>query len=348
MLKKKMNGSQVVYFWVATTNPFNSIYIQIQLTANILRNKFDVETIILHPDIINIKSKLKELLKSNEIIFWHYGGFDKYLNVFKIRRNLIFVYHNITPAFFFWKSDPLISIRSLLGRIQLRLINKSSRWITMSPYNISELKKWGFKEVLLCPNIISPTKIDAVQKTKNISLLYVGRISPNKNCVSLLEQIELVSNKMKKPIELTIVGTSKIGCRHGEEFSNKLLQLKSNEFLKVIWEKNVEINRLSHLYQQSWLYVTTSLHEGFGVPACESIAYGTPALYLQCGGQESILNNLGMVPLNQKDNFANYVIDLLNDDNKRLKLVQEQKEIVKYYISPRIEKLICEVYSKII
>lgn len=337
-----------IYFWVATSNPFNSIYIQIQLISKILNEKYDIDIIILHPDIVNVRQKLKELSKSNEIIFWHYGGLDTYLDVFNIHRGLIFVYHNITPANFFWKSDPKVSIRSLLGQLQLQLISKNKEWITMSPFNVLELNNIGFKEVHLCPNIIPLIKIDAVHKTDNISLLYVGRISPNKNCISLLEQVERVSNIIKRPIELTIVGASKVGCSHGEAFSRKILDLKCSKFLNIRWEKNVDENRLTLLYQQSWLYVSMSLHEGFGVPACESIANGTPAIYLQCGGQESILNNLGMIPLDKKENFADFIVDLLNDDIKRRQLYQEQKVVVDNFISPRIEEQICEIYSKII
>jgi len=344
----KVTDRKTIFFWVAASSPYNSIQIQIELTAKIISKLFNVETQVLHPKTDQIRRKLKEISKTNQTIFWHYGGFDTYLNIFEKNRNITFIYHNITPSIFFWKTEPLVSIRSIIGKIQLNLINKKHKWITMSDYNVNELNVAGFKNIFLCPNIISKSSIEPTFKSKEISLLFVGRIAPNKNCIALLEQVEKVATQLQIPINLVIVGSAKRGCRFGKKFSEKYLELKKHQYLKTYWEKEINEEKLSALYKKSWLYISMSLHEGFGVPACESIANGTPALYLECGGQESVLEKIGMVQKNEADQFHTKIIEIISNEDMRQQLHEKQIDIVSKFISPEVDNLVFQAYKQII
>lgn len=334
-----------IYLWVGASTPHNSIFIQVHLVSKILEDKFNVTTEILHPEVDNIRNKLLQISEADNIIFWHYGGFDQYLWSFKNKSNLVLVYHNITPAIFFWKAEPLVALRSIVGRIQLAFLDNSIKWITMSAYNAQELYKFGFKDISVCPNIITVDNQGDKVKTKNISLLYVGRISPNKNSLSLLEQVEKVADYFKVPVVLTIVGSAKPGCRHGKKFLQKYTELLEHPWLKVVWEKNISLKKLHDLYEKSWLYLSMSLHEGFGVPACESIVHGTPALYIECGGQESILDSIGMVPLSDITNYSDYVIKYVKSQADRNELLMNQFKIVKNYVSPAVDQQVFETYQ---
>lgn len=341
-------SNKVVYLWVRASHPHNSIFIQVQLVSIMLADKFDIVTEILHPEVHDVRNKLKQINESGNIIFWHYGGFDPYLLLLKNKLNIVFIYHNITPAIFFWNTQPLVALWSIIGNLQLTLLDNRTKWITMSSYNARELYKFGFTDISVCPNIIMVGNIEGKKKTEHISLLYVGRISPNKNCVFLLGEIEKVANHFKLPVELVVVGSVKPGCRHGEKFQKKYNELLAHSWLKVNWKKDVGKTELQVLYRQSWLYVSMSLHEGFGVPVCESIAHGTPAMYLECGGQESILDNIGMVPLIYKDKFAEYVVRLISKQEERDDLLNKQLKIVRKYLIPEIEKQIVKTYSNFI
>ena len=316
--------------------------------AEVISALFNVETQILHPNSDNLKKKLADISKSKDIMFWHYGGFDTYLNIFKKNENIIFVYHNITPAKYFWRTDVLVSIRSLIGEIQLSAMNNNHKWITMSDFNVNELKNYGFNNINICPNIVSTCQIETIEKSKIITLIYVGRIAPNKNCISLLEQVEKASNQLRLPINLIIVGSLKPGCKFGIEFSKKYELMLSHPYLSIDWINNVNEQQLNELYKKSWLYVSMSLHEGFGVPVCESIANGTPAVYLECGGQESVLNNVGMVCLKEKDIFYEYIIELVMDKQKMSILYEEQISIVNNFMSPQVDACVSDIYKDII
>lgn len=337
-----------VNFFVAASSPYNSIRLQIDNISNILQVLFNVEIVIIHPGINNFRHKIKNAILRKEIVFWHYGGFDEYLNSFIRDKNIIYVYHNITPSKYFWNTEPLVAIRSIIGKLQMKFIPKNNLWITMSRYNKNELTKFSFNNIVVCPNIVTSGCEFYVSKNKEITLLFVGRIAQNKNCILLLEQIKKVAVELKKTVNLTIVGAVKPKSRYGIRFINQFKKNQHHEYFKINWISNVNDEELKILYKESWLYVSMSLHEGFGLPACESIMNGTPALYLECGGQESVLKNIGMVSIADQNNFYKYVIDLIVNEKCRKKLLQNQFDIVNNYSSPKIDKVIYDIYKPIL
>lgn len=334
-----------VYFWVAATNPFNSILLQIKLTVKIIREKLDVDCVILTPNTEDVINELKKISNSGDIIFWHYGGYDKYLKYIN-KKNIYLVYHNITPAYFFIFHEPKVFIGSIIGHLQLKFLKKNINCITMSEYNKSQLAKMGFNKIIISPNIITKEETSQIKKTEYPSILFVGRISPNKNILQLIEQVEKLALYINQTIEFTIIGDGKNNCRYKKKFEEKLKNNYKNLIIK--WIKNVSYQDLVKYYSTNWLYVSMSLHEGFGVPVLESIAYGTPALYLECGGQETVLQNLGKVSIAEAKHFYIIMKELLENNEKLIMLFKEQYQVVENFISPKIEERIFEIYKKIL
>lgn len=340
-----MNKS--VYFWVSTSNPINSIYIQIKYVSEILKEAFDIIPIIINPDTNNLDVVFKNINDHKELVFWHYGGYDNYLRkINKKSENLVLVYHNITPARYFLKTEPLVSIRSLIGKIQLLLLNKQIQWITMSAFNKKELHSLGFNNVLICPNIIKLSSSEFYSKTTVPSLLYVGRIAQNKNCISLLKQINLLSSVYNEKIILTIIGAAKVGSYYEKKVIKEIKKMSINTNIDLILKKNIDQNTLSEIYKESWLYISMSLHEGFGVPVCESILNGTPAIYLESGGQESILDNIGKISKKDANNFYKYIEDLILSKRKRDMLLDKQFSIAKKFLSPEVNDIVYRTYQR--
>lgn len=332
------------------SNPFNSINIQVKQLSKIIFELYDIEPILLNSEMPDIKTKLKEVSKSNDLIFWQYGSLDTSL-FYLHNLNIVLVFHNITPPKYFLKTDPLVSVRSMLGYMQLfllRLRNKNLRWIAQSDYNRNVLRKIGFRNIIICPSIIFAKGKEIIPKSENFSLLYVGRIVENKNCITLLKQIKKASDYLRVPVEFTIVGSAKKRSLYGKIFNLKYRKLMSNLNIKPIWMNKIDETCLSNLYKKSWLYISLSLHEGVGAPACESIMAGTPAIYLQCGGQECVLDNLGMVLKKNEKNFYKYIIEMLSDNDKRNELLIQQQGIVKSYTLPYIKEYIKASYGRYI
>jgi hypothetical protein len=342
-------SDRTVYSWVRASSPYNSLSLQAQLLAETISRQLCVNISVLHPEIRKPRHALVALAKSGMPLIWHYGGFDPYMIGMKHNSKTLFVYHNITPAHFFWTTQPLVGVRSLLGRLQLLLLPKNFKWIAVSEHNAQELRRFGFTDVVVCPNIVITEDVGEVSKAKHVSLIYNGRITPNKNCTALLEQVAWVAERLGALTELIIVGDVKPGCRFGKSFEHQLAALAGHPWLRIDWKRGgIPTGDLHTLYKRAWLYVSMSLHEGFGLPICEAIAQGTPALYLECGGTESILWAYGMVPLNQSREFGQHVLRLIASPTERQALLGKQQEIARDYMSPRIDGFIKQVYATIL
>ena len=286
--------------------------------------------------------------ESNSILFWHYGVFDFNIKYIQDFSKVVFIYHNITPAKYFWFTDPLSSFRAIGTYAQLYYLNKRLKWISVSTFNKYCLSSFGFKFIEECA--IIPYKQNKVNK--NIAkqpvctLIYVGRIIENKNCLELIEYVKDFALLYRLPVNFIVIGKYSSQNRYCRQFKNVWDRLSTVKNITLQWSYDIDNEELISLYKSSWLYVTTSLHEGLGIPVCEAVLNGTPALYLECGGQESILDSIGMIALNQKDKFPEKILELILDITKREALLQMQYDKLQNRSYPNCKQLIKEVYGR--
>jgi len=150
-------------------------------------------------------------------------------------------------------------------------------------------------------------------------LLYVGGISPHKNLKSLIQVYrELLNHKMFSDTKLIIVGDYK-----GDPFYSDYNSLKSliqilnlNQY--VIFTGYVEDIELAYLYNAASLLVIPSYEEGFGLPAVEAMACGTPVVSSNRGSLPEILGDAGRF-FDPYDTNTMYRIlqDVILNDNMR-------------------------------
>jgi glycosyltransferase involved in cell wall biosynthesis len=270
---------------VPVLQPYNSLYLQARLWMEALR-----ERIMCDSEIVS--SRAARTGAPEYLTLYHYGSFDWCAFSLARQKRTVFVFHNVTEPKYLWGWNPLVAVRSIAATIQLFLLRKDLPWLAVSGFNRDVLRKKGFRSVAVVPCIVPEVHREA--KTSGPTLLFVGRISPNKNVLQLLEWYEEVALGMSQPPRLIIVGSRKARCRYGRAFERKFLRL--NRVYPLIWHREpLPYADLQRLYSSSWLYVSGSRHEGFAVPVMESISAGTPAVYLPCGGTESVLDGVGCV-----------------------------------------------------
>lgn len=336
-----------VRIWTLSGHPLNSIRLQSGLLAVALQTQLKVDADVLDSGVPNYKRQLAATTASQVPIIWQFGGFDRHLTpkVARSRHNL-YVYHNITPARFFIGNEPKVAFGSLLGQLQLRLLPKWARWVTCSSFNAIQLREFGFKNVELCPNIVPSPAVISSAKRLPPRLIFVGRIAPNKCCIHLLEQVSKTANALRERVVLTIIGRVKVGCRHGEAFQSMVESLKYDQWITIEWiRREVSDAELTDRYAAASLYISSASHEGFGLPACEAIASGTPAIYVECGGTESILDGHGMVPAKERDSMWRYIVTLLRDRESYAELLAAQQQCVSKFTYPTVAETIKSVYG---
>jgi glycosyltransferase involved in cell wall biosynthesis len=125
-------------------------------------------------------------------------------------------------------------------------------------------------------------------------LLYVGGISPHKNLSRLIDAFKrLDSLDSSKPLKLILVGDYK-----DDPFFSAYPHLKSqvsdlNLKDKVVFTGYIPDDDLAYLYNAATLLVFPSLEEGFGLPAIEAMACGTPVAASSTGSLPEILGPVG-------------------------------------------------------
>lgn len=150
-------------------------------------------------------------------------------------------------------------------------------------------------------------------------LLYVGGISPHKNLSKLIDAFKQIKDlDSGKPIKLVLVGDYK-----DDPFFSAYPQLRSQvsdlELRDtVIFTGYIPDEDLAYLYNTATLLVFPSLEEGFGLPAIEAMACGTPVAASKTGSLPEILGPVGRYfdPTRVED-MVSVIRELLADEPLR-------------------------------
>lgn len=326
-----------ILIWVSTSGRHNSVFLQAGLMQRALKASGQPAA-LCYPGSDSAWENLRKIFSSKTVV-WHFSSFDSWLLLFMFKRDMVLLYHNITPPRFFLRTEPMVAIRAWFGRFQLIMCSKRWNYAAVSEFNRSELIKMGKSPVALLPCQVTVGKATNVKKSPQPSIFFAGRIVENKNCIVLVQQMEKVAIELDGPLRLIILGTGNQKRQYFKYFCDTVERLRSRGRLQIEWiNGEIDDESLAGLYAESWLYVSMSLHEGFGLPVCEAIVRGTPAVYLSCGGTESVLGGAGSMPASNADEFFHAVIDHLRSEGDRQSLLVAQQEALASYLPPHSEE----------
>jgi glycosyltransferase involved in cell wall biosynthesis len=221
---------------------------------------------------------------------------------------------------FFWKFKQNMAIRQ--AALILTVSEYSKREI-IEYFNLPEAKVRAISEAARSVFDVIPPN-DASRKTllryriepDEKFLLYVGGISPHKNLQTLVEAFyKIVSASDSAKIKLILVGDYQ-----DDPFFSAYPSLKKQiDELdlsdKVIFTGFIEDLELAHLYNAATLVVLPSLEEGFGLPAVEAMACGTPVAASNRGSLPEVLGAAGQFfdPLNN-DSIAQVIKEIIGNE----------------------------------
>jgi glycosyltransferase involved in cell wall biosynthesis len=253
-------------------------------------------------------------------------------------------YHNMTPASFFDAWEPAVSAELDHGRRQLaRLAKKASHGIAVSEFNASELRALGMDDVSVSPVLFAPLwrEMSAADSSGNsgapslatvpvaassaapnsggvVTLLFVGRLSPNK-CQQDLVGVLAGVRALGVDARLVLVGgVSSAGFVSAvESVASELGVLGS-----LVLAGSVSESELVGLYESADVFVSVSEHEGFCVPVVEAMGFGLPVVAFGSSALPETLAGAGVV-LGEKSVgvVASAVVRVLSDSVVREGLV---------------------------
>ncbi|GMO58966.1 MAG: glycosyltransferase family 4 protein [Termitinemataceae bacterium] len=256
---------------------------------------------------------------------------------------------------------PMFVLRIIVRIVRSRTFRRTYRVIVPSQmiYDLACRYKLK-KEPYLLPtgideNIFQNTKEDIdtfktlmelkypIIKGKKI-LLFAGRIGREKNIDLLMKIAPSIIQKHPEVIFL-IVGNGPDMYWYKEECISLAIQDH------IIFSGYMERKDLSLAYAVSYIFVFPSMSETQGLVTIEAMLSGLPVVAIGEGGTKTMMNgdNGGFMVKNDEDEFANRIVQLLEDTDLYEKKSAEAKEYAKKWtidiMTERLEKIYKEIIS---
>jgi glycosyltransferase involved in cell wall biosynthesis len=174
-------------------------------------------------------------------------------------------------------------------------------------------------------------------------LLCVGRaVDPNKGIRTLIEALA----KLPPQTQLTLVDS--------DEPSNPVFKWARSAGLadRVRIAGRVSTDELLHLYRRATLVVVPSRFEGFGLPAVEAMACGTPVVACAAGALPEVMELSGgglMVPRDDPEALARGITSLLEQPElRRTTGARARKAVEANFSWRRVARTTAEVYAEML
>ncbi|MFH1080125.1 MAG: glycosyltransferase family 4 protein [Pseudomonadota bacterium] len=205
--------------------------------------------------------------------------------------------------------------------MQKRVSRRLARIITVSECSKRDISKdFGVSEdrFRVIPNGINTDffyPLPGVKRADNHLLVTNSADTPLKGLRYLLEAV--ASIRKQRDVRLTVIGAPK---KDGA-IERLALALGFNGALR--FTGRIEYRDFARYYAEATLAVIPSLYEGFGMPAGEAMACGTPVISTSGGALPEVIGNAGIiVPPGDKGALETAILYLLDHPEKRRELGQ--------------------------
>lgn len=181
------------------------------------------------------------------------------------------------------------------------------------------LQRLGRSDVVVTSNgvdlsVFQPMARQEQSKLPPCYILFVGTLEPRKNLKTLLQAWNQIREDFKD-VWLVIAGTQ--STVHRTEYLPAPLE-------RVMYLGYVEDSALPGLYANALFFVMPSLDEGFGLPALEAMACGTPVLVSNGGALPEVVGDAGLVfDLSDPTALSRSMLQCLQDQDLRSSLKEK-------------------------
>lgn len=215
-------------------------------------------------------------------------------------------------------------------------INSSVKRRLVKTFKIEESK------ISLIPSGIDIKNIDKVKKTeKDNTIVYVGRLVPQKNLNILLHAIKKIPG-----IKLKVIG-------EGQELKRLLIlskQLGIEKRVMFLGKVDSHEEVIKEIKKSSML-VLPSIRENFGIVPLEAMASGTPVISTNTEGPRDYINNGEnglLTEIGDVEDLTKKISLLVTDKNLSKKLSINGRKTAEKYDWNNIIKKIVKLYKEVV
>lgn len=246
-----------------------------------------------------------------------------------------------------------------LGKIYLRTIRKyytkhmknASRVIAISEYVASDIKQeWAqYSDKVttvynsVAKSSVHPLEINSLDKIDFI--LYVNTLTEYKNIKTLVNAFALLKENTSIELKLVIVG------KETDYWSNIIapLLIKRDISKDVVHIQYAKKEELIWLYQNARMFVTPSIHEGFGYTPIEAALEGCPVISSRCESLPDVTAEKVRYydPPTSSDNLYKEIERELKYPTQRSKLESNSKYFADRYSLATHKKKIINILNQL-
>jgi glycosyltransferase involved in cell wall biosynthesis len=231
---------------------------------------------------------------SDEVLLFHYSGYARGLERrFVPRRSSALISHNITPAKFFWDSDPITAVHCELARDQLVEVGCGVGALAgVSAYNAHELSDLTGRSAAVIPVLFDRGRLPPAEEPPDgpPTVLFVGRLTVHKR-QDLVIRAFAAYRKRQPDARLVLVGIPQTPAHF------KALQRLADELAPgaVTFEVGIDAARLWDHYRSAHVFLSLSEHEGFCIPLLEAFHFGVPVVARDAAAVGEVVGDAGVL-----------------------------------------------------
>ncbi len=341
--------------------------------ANMLCNDYDVKLVITYKKdepsfyidpkvkidyLTNLypnREEFKKCLKKFKLVSLIKEGFKSIKILYLKKKTMINYIKNSEDDILISSRVDITKLLSKYGKNQIKVAeehrhhNNDEKYISnlkKSCKNIDylvsvskELNDYYSKEIPNTKCVYIPNGLDyfpnKTSKLNNKNIISVGRLSPEKGFLDLIDVFNIIHD-LDKDIHLDIVGDGV----EKSSIENKINQYCLQEHIKLHgFQKKDYINKL---LEKSSLYLMCSFEESFGIVLIEAGSFGIPQIAFSSaqGANEIIQNNISgyLIDNRDKEEMAKKVVELINDNDRLIKMGEEARNIAKEFSFVEVQK----------
>jgi glycosyltransferase involved in cell wall biosynthesis len=251
-------------------------------------------------------TRYRDVSDPRNVVLFHFSIGSEVTSFFAgLPDRKVLVYHNITPAEYFIGVNARVADRCRRGRWELqRLAAVTDLALGVSEFNRRELEAAGFRRTGVLPILLDWASyqhppVRALQRGygEGTTLLYVGRIAPNKRIDDLIRAYYFY-RRLDPGSRLLVVGSAV--DTEGYLAGLQKLAAELGVLDGVVFTGQVPQAELCTYYRLASVYLSMSEHEGFGVPLLEAMHFGVPIVAHAAAGVPGTLGGAGLL-VNAKD-----------------------------------------------
>ena len=280
------------------------------------------------------------------VAIYHFSIGSELSNYFKfLPDKKLLIYHNITPAKYFYTINETKAKVLSQGREELAsLADVPDLSLADSEYNRRELAEAGFKNTEVLPLTVDlnhlndkpSRKIISRYRDQFVNLLFVGRMVPNKRFEDIIKVFYYYKKVINRQSRLLLVGAWG-GCE------NYLAYLRGFtaelELSDVVFTGAVKFRELLACYRLADVFICMSEHEGFCIPLLEAMHFHIPIVAFSAAAVPETLGGAGLlVKRKNYEEIAELVDLLVKDKHLRQEVLARQNERLKDFAKSGVEE----------